>query len=90
MSYVLGIEITDPSQLNDFIRRGDSDGRYYCTICESFSHVNRISARNHIEAKHFPDSFVYNCELCPEQFKNAIGLNNHKARKHREDNKKSF
>ena len=87
---IVGIAITERSQLNDFMRRDENDGRYYCTICEFFAHKGKTLVRNHIEAKHFPDSFVYNCESCSEQFKNATALNNHKARKHRDENKLSF
>jgi len=75
--------ITDPSQLLQFVRKDEKDGRFYCTICEDYSHTTKHWTRNHIEAKHFPDNFVYKCDQCSEVFKNAIGLNNHRARKHK-------
>ena len=85
MYFVLvGLTFTEPSQFLHFIRKDDFDSKHYCTICETFSHRGTTQVRNHIEAKHFPDSFVYKCNMCPEIFKNAIGLGNHKSRRHKD------
>ena len=81
----VGQQFTDPCQLLQFIRRDVTDNRHYCTICESFSHKIISHTRNHVEAKHFPDSFVYKCDLCPETLKNAIALNNHRSKRHKYD-----
>ena len=83
-SFVVGV-FTDPSQLNNFIRKDDLDGRFYCTICESFSHRTKYNTRNHVEAKHFPESFLYKCNICSDIFTNATGLSNHRTRKHKHD-----
>jgi len=76
-------EMSDPSELNQFIRRDLEDGKYHCNICNNFSHKTSSCARNHVEAKHFPNSFVHSCDICLEIFKNSIALNNHRARKHK-------
>ena len=81
---LVGLTFTDPSQFHNFMRKDDFDGKHYCTICEMFSHKGTTHVRNHIEAKHFPDSFVYKCNMCIEIFKNAKSLSNHRHRKHKD------
>ena len=80
-----GDVLTDPSQLNQFIKKDNQEGKYYCAICKEVSNRVITHVRNHLEAKHFPSSFVYTCPICNEQFNTAISFNNHKARKHKQD-----
>ena len=82
--FFVGICFTEPSQLLQFIRRDNLDGKFYCTICDSFSHPRQYNTRDHVEAKHFPNSFQYNCDQCSDVFSNAKSLSNHRHRKHRQ------
>ena len=79
----VGLELTDPEQLFDFVKRDSSEGRYYCSLCLTFSHVTKTCVRNHVESKHFDSSFLYSCDMCQESFSNKTSLNNHKSRKHK-------
>ena len=78
----VGLCFTEPSQLLQFVRRDNIDGKFYCTICESFSHRGQSNARVHVEAKHFPNSFVYKCGECSDVFSNEKSLSNHRYRRH--------
>ena len=75
--------ITDPNELTKFLIRDEVDGKFYCSICNLFSHVKRSCVRNHVEAKHFPNTFTYDCPICAMTFNNKTSLNNHKANKHK-------
>jgi len=76
-------QISDPSELVQFISKNPEDGKYYCSICHVFSHVASTCTKNHVEAVHFPSSFSYQCPLCSLTFNSKIKLNNHKATKHK-------
>ena len=73
---------TDPSQLLQYIERL-VDGKYSCMLCNAYSHVNKSCTKNHIEAKHFPNTFIYKCNICYKTFYNRIAMNNHRAREHK-------
>ena len=70
--------LTSPSDLDQFVER--SDHGYLCSICASFSHVGRSNVRNHVESKHFPNTFVYTCDLCQKQCKSRQALQQHKSK----------
>ena len=82
-SFVPGELLTDPSQLNQFVKRNIEDGKYFCAICNSVFHKVVSIVRNHVEAVHFPASFTYACDICSESFNSRKSLYNHKARKHK-------
>jgi len=82
-TYDKGHQFESPEEFKQFLFKNPEDGKYHCSICHEYSHQSAVNARNHVESKHFPNSFVYNCDQCPASFKNAIGLNNHKTRKHK-------
>ena len=77
--HILGPTISNPEDLVQFLQRLD-DGKYHCTICNEFSHKIITCAKNHVEAKHFNNSFIYNCPFCPSTFTNKKGLYNHRAK----------
>jgi len=35
-----------------------------CGVCFNFSHRSKSNVQNHIESKHFPNSFTYSCHKC--------------------------
>merc|ERR1719186_973810 len=54
----------NPSELLQFLRKDPLDKKYYCTLCEKFSHKAKNLTRNHVESKHFPNTFNYPCDQC--------------------------
>ena len=84
----LGLVVSDPSELWQFVTKDKQDGKFHCTICNVFSHPSSGCTRNHVEAKHFPKSFSYECSVCSQTFhsKNSLNThtyNTHKATKHK-------
>ena len=55
---------------------------YYCTLCQMFRKRGIPDVRNHIESKHFPNTFSYNCELCDAALGTATALKRHHQRVH--------
>jgi len=82
-----GCNFQDPSDLLQFVRKDRSDQKYYCTICENFSHKLSSCTRNHIESQHFPNYFTYTCDLCEMTFGTKTTLNLHRSRKHNPKNR---
>ena len=72
----------DPAELFRYIRRDALDQRFYCTLCPSFSHASRNNTRNHVESRHFPNTFHYPCDLCEATFTTKSTWAMHKSKKH--------
>ena len=84
---LVGLVVQDPSELFYYVGKDLSDvskTKYICTICKLFSHPGRTNVRNHVESKHFPNSFVYKCELCEKTLpsKGSLQMHKHKAHRH--------
>jgi len=77
-----GSAVQNPSDLLQFVRR-QLDNKYYCTLCDKFSHTNTHHTRNHVESKHFPNTFTYPCDLCDSVFSSSSSFSMHKSRKHK-------
>ena len=73
----------DPADLLNYIERNDQTGVYQCTICFNCSHKSRSNVRNHVESKHFPNTFQYRCPICEYQCSSQQSLLKHKSQKHR-------
>ena len=58
-------------------------GLYSCGICLTFTSRSSANLRMHIEAKHFPGTFVHHCSLCGEECKSKNALVGHTRRKHK-------
>ena len=82
-----GYNFQDPSDLLQFLRKDKQDQKYYCTLCEKFSHKLSSCTRNHIESQHFPNYFTYSCDLCEMTFGTKTTLNLHRSRKHNPRNR---
>jgi len=81
-----GLSFQDPSELLQFVAKDIEDiykRRYVCTICNQFFHQGKSNVRNHVECKHFPTSFLYNCELCGSSLPSKAALQKHKHKVHR-------
>jgi len=80
---VKGYDFQDPSELLQFVKRDPGDQRYYCTICGKFSQATAQNTRNHVETKHFPNTFSYPCDQCDSVFSSKCSFSMHKSRKHK-------
>jgi len=78
-----GQTFQDPSELLQFVQKDMTDLKYHCTICHKFSHKTSYCARNHVEAQHFPNTFIYQCDLCEMTFHTKSNLTMHRSRKHK-------
>ena len=58
------------------------DGTYMCLICQYSGQMN-YRVRLHVESKHFPNTFTFNCPKCDVTVGTKKGLQNH-IRKHHE------
>ena len=76
---ILGL---DPEELFLYVRRDPGDQRFYCTLCSLFSHASRTNCRNHVEARHFPNTFHYPCDSCDSTFTTKSTWAMHKSKKH--------
>ena len=73
----------DPSELLKFVQKDQTDQKYHCVLCNKFSHKTSYCARNHVEAHHFPNMFVYPCDQCDLTFSTKSSITTHIARKHK-------
>merc|ERR1719483_811019 len=74
-------DIKDPKDLLQFLTR-NSDNIPTCGICFKFSNKTTTCVKNHIEAIHFPNHFMYSCPQCNKEFNSKKSLYNHKGRVH--------
>ena len=63
-------DFTRPEDLDQYIIKAGV-GRYSCQLC-GYSQSQAGFIRNHVESKHFPNTFTYSCNLCSKTF----GTNN--------------
>jgi len=77
-----GFPFPTPKSHDDFKNFVSKDeyGSHFCTICNTFKHKSCSNVVNHIESKHFPNSFVYNCKYCGKQFNARNSLNVHASK----------
>lgn len=72
------------ADFDKYIDKEPSDVGYYCNICEQYRKRARCDVRNHIESRHFPNSFVYNCPVCGKEFNTHQAFAKHQSRDHRQ------
>jgi len=68
---------TNPEELLQFVVRSDLEGKFMCSICQSFSHAKKYHVRNHVESKHFPNTFEYPCNICQKSYFTRKALESH-------------
>jgi len=66
--------------LQQYVVRTESG--YECAFCGGFSHKGRSNVQYHIESKHFPNHFVWNCNICGRQASTKSALLKHNSRFH--------
>jgi len=77
--------LQDPKEMDQFIVRANGKD-YLCVLCNQFSHHSRHSVRNHVESKHFPNSFSYPCTECGKMCSTRKAYENH-IQKHKQSQK---
>ena len=75
----LGV-ITNLQDLDKYILTSEN-GSFYCGICHQAMN-QKGNLRQHIEAKHFPNGFSYQCSECTLVLGSRKALYNHKQRNH--------
>jgi hypothetical protein len=61
-----------------YIGRDESRAKsFFCTICNAFFHQVSHHVRNHVESRHFPTTFTYNCPHCDKIVNTRKALQNH-------------
>ena len=63
-------------QLSGTTRKGE----FKCKICGKIS-ASKIGSFGHIESKHFPGQYEYNCDRCNKKFDTYRKLTGHRQRK---------
>ena len=56
------------------------EGGWQCGLCPSFFHKAKHHTINHIESKHFPNSFVHTCAVCFKTVNTRKALEHHKRK----------
>ena len=69
-------QITNPQDLDQYILTS-GDGSYYCGICHQAMR-DRSNIKRHIESKHFPNVFSYQCPECPHVVGTKRALQKHR------------
>jgi len=67
--------VQSPEDLKQYIVPGENGPS--CGLCHSFSHHSRTNVLRHIESKHFPNAFLYQCSGCGASKKTKTALERH-------------
>ena len=71
------------SSVEDFdsyiVKEAESQG-YYCSLCSLYGKRGRTDVRDHIESRHFPGTFSYNCLQCNQTLPTNKALKRHKQK----------
>ena len=77
-------DITSFEDFDQFVSKEQGHG-YFCTICQLYRRRGIADVRNHIESKHFPNTFSYSCNLCDIVLGTNTALVRHKQSKHKQE-----
>jgi len=58
---------------------------YFCLICHEFRRRSKPEVMCHVESKHFPGTFSYQCEQCELVLVTRTALTRHMQRAHPRD-----
>ena len=62
-------------QFDTYIRR--EDYFCHCTFCDKYKNRSVTNVRYHVEAKHFPGTFLYPCSRCNKNFNSKTSYLGH-------------
>jgi len=79
--------ISTAEDFDNFIEKEPEDQGYFCSICFAFRKRGKADVRNHVESKHFPNTFNYNCDVCGLTVGTNTALKRHMQRVHSIGNK---
>jgi len=73
--------LSTPEDFKKYIVQDELKGPT-CGVCFSFSHRSKSNVQNHIESKHFPNSFTYSCPKCYKNVstKKALEIHNNRCK----------
>ena len=63
------------------ITEGENIGKFQCNLCGQIRNC-KSHLLEHVEAKHFPGSYEYQCDQCDEKFDTKCKWRNHRSRVH--------
>ena len=55
---------------------------YFCILCQAFRKRSKHEVMCHVESKHFPNTFSYQCEQCDMMLGTRTALTRHMQRTH--------
>jgi len=77
--------VTNPDDLYQFCVKDELGlNKWTCSICYEFNHQGRQRVRNHVESKHYPNTFKYSCDKCDKICNTKKALEVHNSEKHRQ------
>ena len=76
-------EVSTPDDLLQYVQRDQVMAKYYCGLCLGFKNSSKSHVRDHVEQRHFPNTFDYTCELCSKLCSSKIALRDHKNYNHK-------
>ena len=53
---------------------------FKCIICGKILAGNKAEGRRHVEAVHFPGTYLYECEFCGKKLNSEKQFSNHRSR----------
>ncbi len=75
--------VNHPEDLLRYVRtqKNGNVNIFICNFCNKHFH-RKGHGRDHVENVHYPDAFVYTCDMCDYQLKSRVALRNHIAVAH--------
>ena len=74
---ILGV-VQSPEDLKQYIVIGERGPS--CGVCHTFSHHSKTNVLRHIESKHFPNAFLYQCTSCGVAKQTKTALERHMSK----------
>jgi len=84
-----GKSFSSPDDLFQYVVKHPVKG-YQCSICEKYKSPARVNVRNHVESKHFPNTFEYPCEFCGKIMYSKNYRDTHISMNHKFTNSKTY
>ena len=82
--YLFPARLPDRSFMNQYVEKDPCGKGFRCSLCEqqgqTFKNKGSYHIINHIESKHFPNTFVYNCDNCDKIMPTAKAQSRHKEK----------